>query len=414
MRRFVGHMVVVLVVCAIAYCLVPAAAVAGGYQYAGKWGSKGTGNSQFDGIGGIAIDGSGNVYVSDVGNKRIEKFNASGTFLAKWGTLDSSMDGVAVDRSGNVYAADYWNHRILKFNSSGALLAKFDTTIASDFDSEPHSIAVDSAGNMWVTDSGGSLVKKFSASGDYLGSLTKGSDTGQVARPIGVAVDSSDNVYVVDYLLYNVQKFTSSGAYLDGRTTIASGDANLLYPAHVAVDGSGNIYVADTKPGTLISDGSVKKFNSSFVLQTRIGVYSSSPALDGSFCVVAGVAVGSSGKVYVADTTFDRVVEFTASSVAHATTTKLTGPSSVRVGKTLKLSGTVSPSGARGSVKITKTRKVGTKWRSMGSAKVTVVNGSFKYSFRPRVKGSWRFVAKYSGGGGYASSKSRTKSVKVK
>jgi len=414
MRRFIRRTILGLVVCAIASCLVPAIAVADGYQYAGKWGTRGTGDGQFDGIGGIAIDGSGNVYVSDVSNKRIEKFSASGTYVAQWGTLDSSMDGVAVDRSGNVYAADYWNHRILKFDSTGALLAQFNTKLADDFDSEPHSIAVDSAGSMWITDSGDSLVKKFSASGDYLGSLAKGSDPGQVSRPIGVAVDSADNVYVVDYLLYNVQKFTSSGTYLDGHTTIATGDANLLYPAHVAVDGAGSIYVADTKPGTLISDGSVKKFNSSFVLQTRIGVYSSSPVLDGSFCVVAGVAIGSSGTVYVADTTFDRVVEFTSSSVTHATTTTLTGPSSVKVRKTLKLSGTVSPSGASGSVKITKTRKVGTKWRSAGSVKVTVVNGSFRYSFKPTVKGSWRFVARYSGGGGYASSTSRTKTVKVK
>jgi len=66
MRRFIGSMVVGLVVCALASCLVPAIAVADGYQYAGKWGTTGTGNGQFDGIGGIAIAGSGNVYVSDL------------------------------------------------------------------------------------------------------------------------------------------------------------------------------------------------------------------------------------------------------------------------------------------------------------------------------------------------------------
>ena len=180
------------------------------------------------------------------------------------------------------------------------------------------------------------------------------------------------------------------------------------------MDGSGNTYVADTEPGTLISDGSVKKFSPSFALETRIGVYSTSPALNGTFCSVGGVAVGSSGTVYIADTTFDRVLEFAAASAARSTKTKLTGPSSVKVGKTLKLSGTVSPSGARGAVKITKTHKVGAKWKSAGSAKVALVKGSFKYSFKPRVKGAWRFVATYLGGGAYASSKSATKKVKVK
>ena len=182
----------------------------------------------------------------------------------------------------------------------------------------------------------------------------------------------------------------------------------------MAVDGAGNTYVADSYIQTLISDGSVKKFSPSFALETRIGVYSTSPALNGTFCTVGGVAVGSSGTVYIADTTFDRVLEFAAASATRSTKTKLTGPSSVKAGKTLKLSGAVSPSGARGAVKITKTHKVGAKWKSAGSAKVALVKGSFKYSFKPRVKGAWRFVATYLGGGAYASSKSATKKVKVK
>ena len=42
---------------------VNSSAAADGYQFAGKWGTKGAGDGQFDGIGGIAIDGSGTVHV---------------------------------------------------------------------------------------------------------------------------------------------------------------------------------------------------------------------------------------------------------------------------------------------------------------------------------------------------------------
>jgi hypothetical protein len=101
----------------------------------------------------------------------------------------------------------------------------------------------------------------------------------------------------------------------------------------------------------------------------------------------------------------------------HSTTTRLTGPSSVKKKRTLRLTGTVSPGGP-GTVTITMTRKVGRKWKSAGRAHVGAVNGSYMYTPKPKYKGSWRFVASYSGGVNgvttYGSSTSGIKSVKVK
>jgi hypothetical protein len=101
-----------------------------------------------------------------------------------------------------------------------------------------------------------------------------------------------------------------------------------------------------------------------------------------------------------------------------ATTTKLSGPSSVKVKKSLKLGGTVSPSAAPGRITIVMTRLVAKKWKASGSASVSVTGGAFTYSFKPAFKGSWRFVAKYSGGAvgttAYKASKSAVKGVTVK
>ena len=64
------------------------------------------------------------------------------------------------------------------------------------------------------------------------------------------------------------------------------------------------------------------------------------------------------------------------------------------------------------------TRVVGKKWKSAGTAKVSVVKGKFSYSFEPKYKGSWRFVGhllrRPVGVTTYTGSKSGTKSVKVK
>lgn len=101
-----------------------------------------------------------------------------------------------------------------------------------------------------------------------------------------------------------------------------------------------------------------------------------------------------------------------------ATTTRISGPASVRVKKSLKLTDTVSPSAASGKVTIVMTRPVAKKWKAAGSASVRVVGGAFTYSFKPAFKGSWRFVAKYSGGAlgatTYKASKSAVKGVTVK
>ena len=101
------------------------------------------------------------------------------------------------------------------------------------------------------------------------------------------------------------------------------------------------------------------------------------------------------------------------------TTTQITrAPTSVKVHRTLQLVGTVTPAAATGWVTIAKSRQVNGKWRGAGSASVSVTGGRFSYTFRPTVRGKWRFVATYGGATGattaYTGSKSAAKGVRVK
>lgn len=109
--------------------------------------------------------------------------------------------------------------------------------------------------------------------------------------------------------------------------------------------------------------------------------------------------------------------EFTVSPVL-ATTTKLSGPKSVLLKRTLKLTGTVAPSTASGTVTVALSRKAGRKWVSAGTARVKIVAGKFGYSFAPKYRGSWAFSAAYAGAAvGYTTyrpSKSGVVSVTVK
>jgi tripartite motif-containing protein 71 len=81
----------------------------------GKWGTRGAGEAQFNGVSHIALDDRRRVYVTDFGLDRVQKFTSDGQLLAQWGGRGSGNGqftgplGIAVDYQGNVYVADAGN-----------------------------------------------------------------------------------------------------------------------------------------------------------------------------------------------------------------------------------------------------------------------------------------------------------------
>lgn len=55
------------------------------------WGSTGSAAGQFNGVKSLAVDPQGNVYVADVGNKRIQVFDAEGTFKTEFGGVGTPL-----------------------------------------------------------------------------------------------------------------------------------------------------------------------------------------------------------------------------------------------------------------------------------------------------------------------------------
>jgi len=67
-----------------------------------QWGSTGAGQGQFAGVKAIAIDARGNVYVADAGNKRIQVFDADGTFKSEFGHVGTPL-AVCMTRGSTQY-----------------------------------------------------------------------------------------------------------------------------------------------------------------------------------------------------------------------------------------------------------------------------------------------------------------------
>ncbi len=202
------------------------------------------------------------------------------TTFAGFGTIGSidgtgtastfnNPNGVTVDSFGNVYVADTSNNIIRKitpagvvttFAGSGTVGSTDGTGTASSFYS-PVGVAVDSTGNVYVAERYNHKIRKITPAGivtTFAGSGIAGSinDTGTAAffnRPYGVTVDSTGNVYVADSVNNQIRKITTAGVVTTfaGSGTAGSADgtgtaASFYSPVGVAVDSTGNVYVADT------------------------------------------------------------------------------------------------------------------------------------------------------------------------
>jgi hypothetical protein len=315
---------------------------------------------------GLAVDGSGNLYVADTDNNRVleytNPFNAcAGVFPCvggpgalvlgqgvsftsntannggvSAGSLDSPLQ-VALDGAGNLYVADSDNNRVVEYNmplTSGATATL-------------------------VFGQGGSATSN-ACDYDISGVLKLSSTANDLCDPAAVAVDGLGNLYVADYdnrrvLEYNTPLNARSGESGAGDTTAdtvfgqggsftsrtcSASDVTangLCFPSGVAVDGSGNVYVADGNTGRVL------EYNTPLTTGTNAdNVFGTCGSYGLSACTglsadslddPTGVAVDSSGNLYVADNQNNRVLEYdqplsvpSATATSSATPTTSTTP----------------------------------------------------------------------------------------
>jgi len=255
--------------------------------------------------------------------------------------------GIAVDNDGNVYVADYTNHRIRKITKSeNGVYTKSTFAGSSSGDQEgtgasarfrfPTGVAVDKDGNVYVADYGNHKIRKITPGREMTtiaGSGTSGSDnhatdakSATFNRPYGVAVDEDGNVYVADKNNHRIRKITKleSGGYKvdsfagseEGRSGSDNGtgaDAKFFSPQGMAMDSSGNVYVAD------LSNHSIRKITPQGEVSTFAG--SGTPgdengvAGEAQFDSPRGIAVDAAGIVYVADSSNHLIRKITPGGV---------------------------------------------------------------------------------------------------
>lgn len=182
----------------------------------------------------------------------------------------------------------------------------------------PRGLGFDGAGNLYIADSGNHLIRRVSPSGTSAsiagvsGSVGSGDGLGMAAKfssPSALVVDASGDVFIADTGNHVIRKLTRDGmvsTYAGFAGTFGAADgagsaSRFNQPGGIALDFQGNLIVVDTWNHTL------RRIDREGVVSTIAGSpgnpgHSDGPSIVAAFRAPQGIAIGSTGIIYISDT----------------------------------------------------------------------------------------------------------------
>ncbi len=285
------------------------------------------GKTGLDEPSGIALDSSLNIYVANSSSTVTVYSDGSSGNVSPTATIGgdkTGLDGpigVTLDSGNKIYVVDETSSSVTIYpplgESTGPLNEAHSAAISTTMTTgliHPQEVALDSNGNIYVADDFASTVFVYPAgsNGNAVPTAIISGGKTDFTSPYGIALDATGNIYVADYGLrpgtvpasvFVYPPIGSSTGTLNEApsSTISGEDTGLLNPFGIALDSSRNIYVAD--------DG-----NSAAMPAVPASVFVYSAGSHGDAAPLAtisgnntglmepcGVALDSTGKIYVAD-----------------------------------------------------------------------------------------------------------------
>ena len=320
---------------------------------------------------GVTFDPAGNLYIADTINHRVRIVTPAGIINTFAGTGQNGFTGdgglatnarigtprTVLVRNGILYISRGGQQRFRQVNLSTHIISTY-AGAGPGYDGDNHvllstlfngsfNLLFDSAGNPIFDDALNGRVRKATGgivktiAGGFIGDGSAATAAALVL-PEAVAIDKSGNFYIADYAGNRVRKVSAGKISTIAGTGVSgySGDGGLgtgamLYaPQGVAVDSTGNVFIADT------FNGRIRKLNTAGTISTF--------AASVNFSDLLQMATDSANNLYVADDAACVVWKITPAAVVSivagvlgtcgysgdgikATTAQLNGPSAVAV-----------------------------------------------------------------------------------
>lgn len=329
---------------------------------------------------GILLDSAGNLYIADAVNQRIRKVTnaASGngtiTTIVGNGTANTTSpplgdsgaatgaelngpNALAYDPAGNLYIADTTDQVVRVVNTSGTINTYVGVGLTAGFKGDggpagnawlsvPAGVAFDSAGNLYIADSNNHRIRKVNGATGKISTVAGTGVSGyngdgipatsaELYQPTGVLVDPAGNLYIADNANNRVRMISAATGII---TTVAgngigaySGDgggaaaASLWFPYSLAMDSAGNLYIADS------NNSRVREVLPNGTIYTIAGGYGIGFSYDGILATDSeldeptSLAIDSSGRIFVADSSNNRIRLLTPQTPAKAQPPSVTG-----------------------------------------------------------------------------------------
>jgi hypothetical protein len=272
------------------------------FEYAGEWGTHGSGPGQLDIPAGIAVDGDSNVYIADAGSGYVHKFSLAGEPRLSFqdDRVNLHPTEIAVDSGGAIYVPDGQRGSVFIYFPDGTHYRELRTGVGSSARNSL-CVGVDAAGNIFVAAKRPFGVHQFSPRlrplASWAGGQGKESNTD---NPAALGVGPDGLVYVS--MGVSIKVFNTSGELQ--RTLSLPSEAGDARFSGIAVNGK--YVVAAEIPRPVVH---VWTLDGAYRLQEDLSAWIPA-AIAGGPAPARKVALTPAGELLVLDPPHARVLRF--------------------------------------------------------------------------------------------------------
>ena len=208
----------------------------------------------------VAVAPDSTIYVVDGVNQSIKAFSQDGKYLFSFGQGGSAPGqfnyplGMDIDASGRLYVADSGNHRVQIFSADGNFLNEIKLHLKNGKKPDPTDIAVNSKGTLaFVVDNENHCIFSYDLKTLKLIEVfgKAGTERMEFRYPFMIAMYKDKYLYIVDVINTRVQELTTTGRFVRMIGDWGVEKGQFFRPKGVAVDSSGKVYVSDSYMGVV-------------------------------------------------------------------------------------------------------------------------------------------------------------------